>query len=663
MKRYTYAAVAVLLVVFPWRQTSTAQQVVYNVESLATSSSIGYLVPAETGINASGEVVGYVTDASLGTRAVRYTDAVGWEYVPGLTWGSTATGINAHGDIVGNRLVGGFTHAYRYNANTGIVDDILPLTNGFLNSGFAINDNGDVVGQSDVGNGAERGFLARVGLPAVVLPTLGGNADSACGVNSSDQVAMTSTDPVTGFQHAARAEADGVTIEDAGTVDSTPGMSGACAIDDLGHIGGFSSTNSFLGAFHAYRWNPGNRVTADAPLPSLFGNVESIANGMSGGWYYSSVDGNKYAMLHTDANGAVDLNTAITANSGWVLTEIKGINASGQMVGDGFLNGVAGVFRLSPPNQKDTTPPVISNVTATPSTISVVNGMLDPVTVTVSATDDDGKMPTCQVSSISGGSYSAGVDYQFTGLNAAVLAKGGRTYALHVTCSDAAGNTSSSSTNVVVLTDTTKPIITGVTASPSSIWPPALQMVPVTVSVSATDDSGVVSCGLAAISGPGTPGADYQITGQFTGVVKAFAGRTYVFTTQCADFSGNVSSASVNVVVPPDTAAPVISSVSASPSVIWPPDNKMVAVTVAANATDFIDPAPSCALTTISGGYPGDTAITGPLTGNVRAKNGNVYTFTVTCVDFYGNASTASATVAVTQVNGANGVGLTFVNR
>jgi hypothetical protein len=321
------------------------------------------------------------------------------------------------------------------------------------------------------------------------------------------------------------------------------------------------------------------------------------------------------------------------------------------MVGDGLLNGAPGVFRLTPPSQKDTTPPVINSVIPSPSVISVVNGQMAPVTVAVSATDDDGKMPTCQISSITGTGIGA-PDYTFNGLNATVLAIGGRTYVLNVTCSDTAGNKSSRSANVVVLTDTTKPVISGITANPSIIWPPARQLVPVTIAVAATDDSGVVSCGLASISGPGTPGVDYRVTGQFTGVVVAYAARTYVFNAECVDFSGNVSSSSVNVVVPPDTIPPVITMVSASPSVIWPPDNKMVAVNVTVAATDFVDPSPSCALTAVTGGSPGDSAITGQLSANVSAKNRAVYTLTVTCTDFYGNASSQSTTVAVTQVSG-----------
>jgi hypothetical protein len=266
----------------------------------------------------------------------------------------------------------------------------------------------------------------------------------------------------------------------------------------------------------------------------------------------------------------------------------------------------------------------------------------------VSATDDDGKIPTCQISSITGAGIGAS-DFTFNGLSAAVLAIGGRTYVLNVTCSDAAGNTSSMSANVVVVPDTTPPSISSITANPNNIVPQARQLVTVTIAIAATDDSGVVSCGLTSITGPGTPGVDYRVTGQFTGAVIAYAGRTYVFNAQCVDFSGNVTPTSVNVVVPPDTTPPSISMVSASPSSIWPPDNRMIAVNVTVAATDIVDPAPVCALTSITGNNPYDSSITGQLAASVRAKNGELYTLTVTCTDFYGNASSASTTVSVAK--------------
>lgn len=200
-----------------------------------------------------------------------------------------------------------------------------------------------------------------------------------------------------------------------------------------------------------------------------------------------------------------------------------------------------------------------------------------------------------------------------------------------------------------VVTDTTPPVVSNVTASPSSIWPPRGQMVTVTIGVTATDDSGAApACSLYSISGPGTAGTDYVVTGQFTGSVAAVGGRTYRFTATCVDQAGNAGFGYVDVPVPPDTTAPVIASVSATPSLIWPPNNKMVNVSVAVSASDDVDPSPVCALTTISGSSS-DATITGPFSASVRATGGNSYTLTVTCRDFSGNQSTASTTVLVSK--------------
>jgi hypothetical protein len=56
-------------------------------------------------------------------------------------------------------------------------------------------------------------------------------------------------------------------------------------------------------------------------------------------------------------------------------------------------------------------------------------------------------------------------------------------------------------------------------------------------------------------------------------------------------------------------------------------------------------------LTSISAGDGHDSAVTGRLTGMVRAEHRAVYVLTVTCSDFSGNKSTATTTVRVTRVN------------
>jgi len=652
VKRYTFAAVMLLLVVFPWRQAPQADTPAYVVEPLPTGPSIDNLVPGVTGINASGEITGTVSDNLRGSRAVRYTDGIGWEYVPGLTWGSTAVGINVNGDIVGTRVVGTKDHAYRYNAGSATIDDILPISGGTFTIGGGINDNGDVVGYGDISTQSQRAFVAAVGGSATALPTLGGDFGQACGINNAGQIAGTSL-TADGLELAFRFDPGSVAPINIGSFDGQTGMSLACAIDQAGHVGGFATATSAAGTvFHAFRFDAPELplVAADGLLPSTFGNVESIAAGMSAGWYRTA-DQQLHAMLHTDANGAVDLNSQIDPASGWYLTEIKGINASGQMVGDGVFGGVSGlVFRLSPPKVSDTTPPVINGVTLTPSTISMVNGQLDNVAVQVSATDDSGVAPTCSLTSIAG-SGVAGTDYVVADANdGKVKAVGGRTYTFTVTCTDQAGNSSHASAPVVVMTDVTAPTINGVTATPAPVWPPKGQMVTVTVNVGATDDSGVVTCKLTSITAPlGAAPGDAVVLTDSTGNVKAVGGRTYTFNAQCTDFSGNTSPTSVPVFVTPDTTAPTITSFTASPSTISTPDNQLAPVTVTIVATDDVDDAPSCSLTGISapGATSSDYSITSGTSAQVRAVGNRTYTLTATCSDTAGNQRTATTTVFV----------------
>jgi hypothetical protein len=92
--------------------------------------------------------------------------------------------------------------------------------------------------------------------------------------------------------------------------------------------------------------------------------------------------------------------------------------------------------------------------------------------------------------------------------------------------------------------------------------------------------------------------------------------------------------------------------VYASPDAIWPPNGKVVGVTMSITAADNVDPLPNCGLTAISGGAAGSTTIAGPFNAFVRADNGAVYVLTMTCTDSSGNASSASATVTVAKTNG-----------
>jgi len=107
-----------------------------------------------------------------------------------------------------------------------------------------------------------------------------------------------------------------------------------------------------------------------------------------------------------------------------------------------------------------------------------------------------------------------------------------------------------------------------------------------------------------------------------------------------------------------DTTPPVITSVSASVDTLTPPDGTMRPVTIAVTATDDLDPAPSCAIASVTNSEPPstrvdpDVQITGSLTISLRASRlgsgtGRTYTTTVRCSDASGNASTAQLVVGV----------------
>jgi hypothetical protein len=98
----------------------------------------------------------------------------------------------------------------------------------------------------------------------------------------------------------------------------------------------------------------------------------------------------------------------------------------------------------------------------------------------------------------------------------------------------------------------------------------------------------------------------------------------------------------------------VVTSLAASPNLLWPPNHKLVPVALSATTSGGCGQV-SCQIVGVSSNEPasadGDWQITGPLTLLLRADrlgagSGRVYTITVQCTDEKGN--TASRTVTVT---------------
>jgi len=110
---------------------------------------------------------------------------------------------------------------------------------------------------------------------------------------------------------------------------------------------------------------------------------------------------------------------------------------------------------------------------------------------------------------------------------------------------------------------------------------------------------------------------------------------------------------------------PDITGASASPNSLWPPNHKMVPVTIGYKVSDNCDPAPSCSLSVSSnegeGGGSGHTSPDWTVLDthhvDLRAEragtgDGRVYTVTISCQDKSGLSSTASTTVTVVHDQG-----------
>jgi len=100
--------------------------------------------------------------------------------------------------------------------------------------------------------------------------------------------------------------------------------------------------------------------------------------------------------------------------------------------------------------------------------------------------------------------------------------------------------------------------------------------------------------------------------------------------------------------------APTITSVTATPDVLWSANNNMVPVSLAVDVVDNSDPAPVCQITNVTSNETAENAweMTGLLTLNLRAQRfgmgtGRVYTITITCTNISQLSSSATVTVGV----------------
>jgi probable HAF family extracellular repeat protein len=371
---------------------------------------------------------------------------------------------------------------------------VVPLPVGATSlDALAVNDGGTLTGRYYDASGYPHAFrYDTVANTFTDVPYLSG-ATQATGqaINATGVVAGFQVLP--GLTHGFR-QSPGLTPEDIGDLGGNASV--ANGINAAGTVVGYSRDATF-----AYR-----AVRFDGSLHALatLGGMVSVANAINDAGlivgYSTTATNQTHAVAWTDDSTVVDLGTL-----GGVMSQATAVSGNSTVVGMSQTAG--GVWHACMWQG---------------GTLTDLNDLIDPA--------------SGWVLDMAYGVNDHGVIVGDGHLNGAV-----RAFRLTITSEDDA--------------DVTAPAIAWVHATPDTLWPPNNQMVPVTVTVEATDDSGVPpTCQLAGVASPGADSSDMLVTGPMTADLRASKvkghDRFYTLTVQCTDGAGNVATDTTTVRVP-----------------------------------------------------------------------------------------------------------------
>jgi hypothetical protein len=321
----------------------------------------------------------------------------------------------------------------------------------------------------------------------------------------------------------------------------------------------------------------------------------------------------------TDVVGVASLTYSHASGSTFALGTTTVVVTAADAAG----NSTSGLFTVS---VRDTTAPVIAAVANVVAEATSAAGAT--VAFSASASDIVSGAVAVGASPASGSTFAIG------------------TTSVTLSAIDAAGNTATR-TFTVTVRDTTAPVL----ALPANqvLEATSAAGATATFAASATDAVGVTSLTSSAASGSTFPIGTTTVT--FTAI----------------DAAGNTTWGSFTITVR-DTTAPTITSLSTNAPTLWPPNHKMVAVTLNSTVNDAVGVDSSRIVSATSnepddglgdGDTAGDIEITGAMTLNLRAErsgngNGRVYSITVEASDAAGNTSTRTVTVSVPKNQAGN---------
>ncbi|HVV73283.1 MAG TPA: DUF3466 family protein, partial [Verrucomicrobiae bacterium] len=312
-----------------------------------------------TAINNQGQVVGYATDGSPGQNqklAFLYTGfEAGGQLVALSTnsgFASAAYAINDSGQIAGAAQTADSSgRAFLYDLlKAPVLRDFGALgtnSQGSFSSGFGINNNGVLVGGSSVAvSGQVRAFKS-----GASLIDLGFGNSTAYAINDAGQIVGFAV--VNGLTNAFVITPASTNNTPAGTnfLGFLPAGTNslALAINQFGDIVGAAGLSN--GLMHAWLKTSGTASLADLGTPA--GTFSSTAYGVNGFRQVvgtaTGAGGVTHAFFYSTGrmNDLNDLLPFEETNT-WVLTDARGINDQGQIVGTGKFNGKDHAFLALP---------------------------------------------------------------------------------------------------------------------------------------------------------------------------------------------------------------------------------------------------------------------------------------------------------------------------
>jgi probable HAF family extracellular repeat protein len=293
----------------------------YSVTVVGAAGSAGF------GLNAAGEVVGYLTTSGGDQHALLY-DNVGTLDLGTLGGASSyAYGINDAGQVVGGAAnLAGDQHPFSYTA--GSMSD-LGTFGGASGYATAIDNSGRIVGSADTAANGPRAFLSSGGAlhNLGTLPSSGASYSNANAISNNGTIvggssagAFTPPEP----PYHAFVRGAGGALADLGTFGGQ--YSEAFGVNDLGDVVGVAATAD-LHFDNAFLYTHGTLIDLGA-LGSGYTEAFDI-NNHSQVVGADTVDG---GFLY-EGGGLVRLNTLIDPASGWSIIDAHAINDAGQIAG------------------------------------------------------------------------------------------------------------------------------------------------------------------------------------------------------------------------------------------------------------------------------------------------------------------------------------------